>query len=149
METLDEKDMEILGLLKENSKLTTQQVSKKTLIPITTVHNRIKKMENLGVIKGYALNIDHKKLGKNITAIVLLTVSYMLPDGRKISQTELAKEIRKHPGVEEVNIVTGGSDIILKVRVESVEKLNDFIISDLREIGGVDKTQTMIVLSSF
>ncbi|MBI4020370.1 MAG: Lrp/AsnC family transcriptional regulator [Candidatus Aenigmarchaeota archaeon] len=149
MEALDEKDVSILGLLRENSKLTTQQISKRTLIPVTTVHNRIKRLEKLGVIKGYTVDIDHKKLGKDITAIILMTVSYVLPDGRKVSQIELAKEVRRNPAVEDVCIVTGGSDIVLTVRVDNVEQLNDFIIKYLRGIDGVDKTQTMIVLSSF
>lgn len=116
---------------------------------MTTVHNRIKRLEKLGVIKGYTVDIDHKKLGKDITAIILMTVSYVLPDGRKVSQIELAKEVRRNPAVEDVCIVTGGSDIVLTVRVDNVEQLNDFIIKYLRGIDGVDKTQTMIVLSSF
>ena len=52
---MDEKDEKILKLLKENSKLTTQQISKKTLIPITTIHNRIKKLEKEGIIKKLCL----------------------------------------------------------------------------------------------
>ncbi len=149
MEKLDEKDMKVLNLLRENAKLTTQQISKKTLIPVTTVYNRIKKMEKMGVIQKYTVDIDQKKIGKNIKAIILITVSYLLPNGRKISQTELAKKISKHPYAENVDIVTGGTDIVLTVNVDSVEKLNDFIINELREIDGIDKTQTMIVLSSF
>ena len=50
---MDKKDKTILELLNENSKLTTSQISKKTIIPITTVHNRIKKLEKEGIITGY------------------------------------------------------------------------------------------------
>ena len=67
---MDKKDAKILKVLKENAKLSTQQISKKTLIPITTVHHRIKKMEKEGVINGYTTIVDNKKIGKNIAAYV-------------------------------------------------------------------------------
>ena len=145
---MDQKDMKILELLQTNAKLTSQQISKKTLIPITTIHNRIKKMEKNGIIKGYTIKLNHKKLGKGVLAFVLITVIYVLPDGRRISQPELAKTIAALPAVEETHIVTGGADIIIKVRVEDVEELNRFIINELRNLEGVENTQTIITLSS-
>jgi len=83
---LDKKDLKILEILKENSKLTTSQIYKKTNIPITTVHNRIKKLENLGIIRSYTLKLDYNKLGKPITGFILVTINYILPDGTKIKQ---------------------------------------------------------------
>lgn len=145
---MDKKDLQILEMLGHNAKLTSQQISKKTLIPITTIHNRIKKMEREGIIKGYTVRIDHKKLGKGVLAFVLITVSYLLPDGKKISQSELAKTISRIPPVEETHIVTGGTDIIVKVRVKDMDELNKFIIDDLRILDGVENTQTIITLST-
>ena len=72
---IDEKDLKIISLLKENAKLSMQQIAKKTLIPITTVHNRIKKLEKSGIIKGYTINLDDKKL-QSISAFILVTVDY-------------------------------------------------------------------------
>ena len=146
---IDDKNRKILGLLKKNAKLTTQQISKKTLIPITTVHNRIKKLEKLGVIRGYTVQLDHKKLGRDILAFILATVKYHTSEGRVISKKELAQKIRNMPQVEEVHIVTGGTDIIAKVRVANIEELNTFVIDDLRNVEGVENTQTLIVLSSY
>jgi len=74
---IDNKDLKILELLKLNARFTTKQISKKTLLPITTVHNRIKKLENLGVIKNYSVVIDHKKLGKSISAYILMNINYV------------------------------------------------------------------------
>lgn len=146
---LDKKDLKILERLKENSKLTTSQIYKKTNIPITTVYNRIKKLENLGIIKGYTLKLDYNKLGKPITGFILITINYLLPDGTKIKQEHVAQEISKLEGVGEVNIMTGVTDILIKIRVSSIEELNDFVIRKLRNINGIDKTQTMIVLSGY
>jgi len=146
---LDQKDKTILEILKENSKLTTHKIFKKTRIPITTIHNRIKKLEKEGIIKNYTINLNHKKLGKAIESYILVNVIYTLPDGSKIKQEEVAKNIKKLEGVEKVNIMTGGTDIIVNVRVKDIEELNDFVIKKLRNIKGVDKTQTLIVLSNY
>lgn len=143
---LDDKDFKILDVLKHNAKLSTQQIAKKTLIPVTTVHNRIKKLEKEGVIKGYTIVLDHKKIGKAVLAFILINVVYTLPT-KKFQQEEIAKQIKKFEIVEEVAIVAGGTDMIIKVRTKDIEELNDFVIRKLRNIEGVDKTQTMIVLS--
>jgi Lrp/AsnC family transcriptional regulator for asnA, asnC and gidA len=71
----------------------------------------------------------------------------MLPSGIKVMQEDVAKEIKALPGVESVELLTGGTDILAKVRVKDVDELNNFIIRQLRKIEGVDKTQTMVVLS--
>lgn len=145
---LDKKDLKIIEILKENSNQTTSQISKKFNIPITTVHNRIKKLEKLGVIKNYTVVLDYKKLDKGILSYILVSVMYTLPNGKKVAQEDIAREIKKI-GAEEVSIVTGGTDLIIKVRVKDVDELNDFVIKKLRSIDGVDKTQTLIVLNSF
>ena len=134
--------------MKKNAKLTSQEISKKTLIPVTTIHNRIKKLEKEGIVRGYTVVVDHKKLGLGILAFVLITVIYILPTGKKISEIELAKTLSKMPLVEETYIVTGGTDIIIKIRVKDIDELNQFVITDLRSIEGVDNTQTIIALSS-
>ena len=144
---MDKKDEKILELLKENSKLTTQQISKKTLIPITTVHSRIKKLEREGIINKYSLKLDHKKLGKNISAYVHIVVDYKSLKEIKMSQHDLAKKLRQYEFVEEAAMVTGGTDIIIKVRVKNVDDLDFFVTKYLRNINGIEKTQTMVILN--
>ena len=146
---MDNNDEKILNLMKENSKLTTQQISKKTLMPITTVHYRIKKLEKEGIIKKYTLELDHKKLGKNVTAYIHIIVDYKSLREKNITQHELAKVLKQFDFVEEAAIVTGGVDIIIKVRVKDVDELDDLIVKKLRNINGIEKTQTMVVLSEF
>lgn len=144
---MDEKDEKILKLLRENSKLTTQQISKKTLVPITTVHNRIKKLEKERIIKKYTVEVDNKKLGINIAAYIHIVVDYRLLKEIKMSQHELVKKLKQHEFVEEAAMVTGGTDIIIKVRVKDIDELDDFVTKKLRNIDGIEKTQTMIVLN--
>lgn len=138
---IDEKEHKILELLKENSKLTTNQISKKTKIPITTVHNRIKKLEKAGIIKNYTLKLDFEKLEKPIKAFMLVSINQ-----KKISQEETGKKIKQISEVESVDIVTGTTDIIVQARTKTIGELNDLVTNKLRNVEGVDKTQTMIVL---
>lgn len=146
---VDKKDLLILSTLKQNSRLSSQQISRITRIPITTVHNRVKKLETLGIIKGYTLVIDHKKIGKELSAYILITVDYKLLKEKGSSQHDLARLLAKNEYVEEVAMLTGVSDIIIRVRVSNIEQLDYFVTKYLRNIDGVEKTQTMIVLSSF
>ena len=148
MNKINEKDSKILAKLKENSKYTVAELAALTEIPITTVHNRIKKMEQKGVIKNYTLELDHTRMGNSLSAYVMINTSTMLANGLKVSQEEIAKEI-KTLGVEKVEVLTGGTDIIAKIRVKDVAELNDFVVKKIRHISGVDKTHTMIVLSEF
>lgn len=143
---IDEKDSQILEELRKNAKLTTSQISKKTRIPITTIHNRIKKLEKEKIIKNYTLSLDFEKLGKPLTAYILLTINQTLPSHKKISQEDVGKKIKTFEDVETVDMVTGATDILIKVRSKSMNDLNDFITHKLRNIEGVDKTQTMMVL---
>ena len=144
---MDEKDRKILEALKENSRLSTQKIAKRTEMPITTVYHRMKRMEKLGIIKGYTTVLDYKKIGKPITAYVLITVDYKLLKALKMSQHELAQKIKTYDLVEETSIVTGGTDIIIKIRVRDIDQMSDFVTKQLRNVDGVENTQTLVVLS--
>ncbi len=146
---LDEKDWKLLEILARDCKLSTFEISKKTGMPITTVHNRIKRLEAAGVITGYAAQIDKKKLGKGVVAYILVTVTYHPTPGKTVSQVELAKRLDNFEEVEEAAIVAGGTDIVLKVRVDDIDALNRFVITKLRSIEGIENTQTLIALQSF
>ncbi|MBW3023085.1 Lrp/AsnC family transcriptional regulator, partial [Candidatus Woesearchaeota archaeon] len=113
MDKIDKKDLEILEVLKENSRLSTQEISKKTSIPITTVHNRLKHLKKEGVIKKFTVELDYKKVGKPISAFILVGVDYKLLKEIKMSQYQLAKKIKQNEAVEIASMVTGTSDIIV------------------------------------
>lgn len=145
--SLDDKDYSIIASLKENGRLSSQQVATKTRLPISTVHNRVKKMELSGAIKGYTVLLDERKTG-TILAYVLIVVNYHPADGSLINQHELAKKIRQISGVEEVSMTTGSTDIVVKFRAKGVDDLDQLVTKQLRSFKGVDKTQTLVVLNS-
>lgn len=148
MEKVDDKDSLLLELLRANSKHSIQQLAKQTGLPPTTVHNRIKRLEQLGVIKNYTANIDWKKAGKPLLAYVLVVFEHILPTGGRVHLEDAARDVRALNGVEEVSILTGSTDLLARVRAKDIDELNEVIVSRLRTVPGVDKTQTMIVLSS-
>ena len=145
---VDQKDIRILKELKNNSRLSARGISEKTRIPITTVFNRIKRMEKSGVIRGYTAVLDEDKLGKHIAAYIMITVDYNFLKRTKVSQHELAMKLKQHEFVDEAAIITGIGDIILKIRATDLSELNKLVTENLRNIDGVEKTQTSVILDS-
>lgn len=143
---IDNKDQKILQILQEDSSLTTRQIAKKTRIPITTVHHRIKKLKDDGYIKNFTIELNHKKLGKTFAAIINVNCDYKLLRELKKDQHMLAKEIKLLPEVEKVHIVTGGTDLVVRVRLIDVDDFDTFLLTKFQKIEGIDKTQSLIVI---
>ena len=140
---VDSKDKILIEELTQNSKQTTSELAKRTRIPITTVHNRIKKLEQEGIITGYSVDLDYEKLGLPLEAVILVSVAY---HNKQLNQEDVAKEIKKL-GAHEVLIITGEEDLLVRVRAKNVSSLNTFVTHKLRSVSGVDKTKTLLVLS--
>jgi Lrp/AsnC family leucine-responsive transcriptional regulator len=146
---LDEKDMAILSLIQENSKLTAKQIAKKIDSPITTVFAKTKRMEELGVIKGHRAILAPEKLDSGTAAFLLASVSYRAKtDDVPISQRTVAEEIARFPEVQEVHIITGDWDLLVKLRAESVDAVGKFVVDKLRLIKGLEKTLTCMVFET-
>ncbi|MBL7169569.1 MAG: Lrp/AsnC family transcriptional regulator [Candidatus Aenigmarchaeota archaeon] len=142
---LEKKDLQIINLLEKGGKLSTKKISRRLGIPQTTVHNRIKKLEKEGIIEGYKVVINKKKIGKGIGAYALVTINYpSSPD--PTFQESVAKQISLLPEIEEVSIVTGETDVLIKFYVSDTDQLNDFVVKKLRTIKGIDKTRTSIIM---
>ena len=135
---IDKKDVTILTELKKNSRNTTKNIGKIVKIPRITVHDRIKKMVDNGIIKSFTVIPDYKKIG--LSSKVFIFVSFL--HSANISQRELAKRIAKLPGIFEVHIISGEYDLLLKVRGESLEKIGKLVIDKLRGLNGVGQTLT-------
>jgi Lrp/AsnC family transcriptional regulator, leucine-responsive regulatory protein len=147
METkLDKKDLRILDLLKENAHWSVKQIAKKAALPITTAHNRIKKLEKSGVIKKYTVLIDNKKIGKMIRAIVAVNADYQHLKEEGITQIEVAKKLREFPEVEDAFVVTGRKDIVMTVSVKDMEDLREFLYRVGQNIRGITMTETFVAM---
>lgn len=140
----DEVDKNILRILQLDSRKTLKEISKELRLPITTVHARIKRLEKLGVIKCYTVVLDNYRLGKPITAFIF--ASFSKSEG--ISQREIIERIAKMHNVQEVHIITGDWDILVKIKEKDVDSVGKFIVDELRALPGIEKTLTIFVLQT-
>jgi DNA-binding Lrp family transcriptional regulator len=145
---LDDKDLQILSLLQKNCKLTVKEIAKKIGSPITTAFAKIRRMEQLGIIKDYRAVLDAKKLEKGATAFILASFSYETINEKPLSQREIAKQIARFPEVQEVHIIAGDWDILIKVKENNIDAIGKFVIDKLRNIKGVEKTLTCMVFET-
>ncbi|GAA4271779.1 MULTISPECIES: winged helix-turn-helix transcriptional regulator [Aquimarina] len=136
---LDEVDHQILDMLIENTRTPFTDIAKKLLISAGTVHVRVKKMEEAGIIEGSSLTLDYKKLGYSFIAYVGIYL-------QNTSQTKFVlQRINEIPYVTVAHITTGKFNIFCKVRAKDTNHAKD-IIFKLDDIDGVYRTETMISL---
>jgi len=135
---IDKKDEIILYELKKNARDTTKNIGNSLKIPRITVHDRIKKMVDKGIIKSFTIIPDYKKIGLSCTAFIFISFQSDV----NISQRELAKRIALLPNVFEVHIISGEYDLLIKVRGISLEEIGKLIVDKLRLIQGVGRTLT-------
>ena len=146
---LDKKDMAILSLIQENNKLTAKQIARHINAPITTIFAKMKRMEELEVIRDHRAILSPEKLNSGTAAFLLASVSYRAKiDDIPISQRTVAEEISKFPEVQEVHIITGDWDLLVKLRAESVDVVGKFVVDKLRHIRGLEKTLTCMVFET-
>jgi len=136
---LDEVDHQILDILIDNTRVPFTDISKKLLISAGTVHVRVKKMEEAGIIRGSSLNLDYIKLGYSFIAYVGIFLE-------KTSRTQdVLVNLRNMPFVTVAHITTGKFNIFCKVRARDTKHAKDIIFS-IDDIDGVSRTETMISL---
>ncbi len=146
---LDEKDSAILTLIQRDSKLTAKQIANRVNVPLTTVFAKIKRMEELGIVREYRAIVAPEKLNAGTAAFILASVSYRAKsDDVPISQRVVAEEIARFPEVQEVYIITGDWDLLIKLRAENVDAIGKFVVDKLRLIKGLEKTLTCMVFET-
>jgi Lrp/AsnC family leucine-responsive transcriptional regulator len=138
---LDTIDLHILMLLQEHCKMSLAKIGAKVGLSAPAVIERIKKLEDSGVITGYTAVLDAKKLWRDITAFIGVSIGHP-----KAIQT-FEREIDSLPDVLECHHVTGGYTLLLKVKTKNTSSLEE-LISRIRSLDGVARTETMVVLST-
>jgi DNA-binding Lrp family transcriptional regulator len=122
---IDDTDIIILKELQEDFTTSYRDIAKKLGLSVGTVHNRVKKLKEIGVIKSFAAVLDAEKLGFELTAVLLIQV-----EGGDIIEVERA--IAKSKSVVAVYDTTGEFDIIAIAKFRSRDDLNTFIKETLK-----------------
>ncbi|MDV3277563.1 MAG: Lrp/AsnC family transcriptional regulator [Nitrososphaerales archaeon] len=141
---LSTKDQKILAELLEDGRKSVVEISKELRIPRATVQERLKKLVDSGVIRKFVAIPDYSKIGKQVTALVLVSFR----NAENVSQRSLAEQMSKIPGVYEVIVISGEWDIALKVRAGSVEDIGTLVVDRLRMMKGIEKTQTCVAFQT-
>jgi len=147
MPTLDSGDMKILRIIQENCRLTAREISDRTGLPVTTVFAKIKRIERLRLVKGYHAILKAEELGASTTAFVFASFAYKSEE-KIVSQREVAKEIASSPDVQEVHIISGEWDILIKLKAKNVDSVGKYVVNKLRLVKGIVKTFTFFVFET-
>ena len=139
---MDTIDLNIINVLKENSRSSTSEISKRVNLSIPAVAERIRKMEEAGIIEKYTIKVNRDKINFKLLAFVLVNID------KTENVEEFRKSIVQYNSVLECHHVVGEYDYLLKVLVEDTKSLEHFISYMLKNIKGVIKSNTIIALSS-
>ena len=143
---LDAGDVKVLRLIQENCRLTAREISDRTGLPVTTVFAKIKRIERLGLVRGYRAVLNARELGAGTTAFVLASFAYK--NKARVSQRKVAKEIAGFPEVQEVHIISGEWDMLIKVKAQDVDAVGKYVVEKLRLVKGIERTLTCLVFES-
>ncbi len=138
---IDKLDLQIIQEMSENADTPYAELGKKLFISGGTIHVRIKKLEELGIVKGKKLKANLKLLGFDITAFVGIFLE-------KSSMYDLvAKELEKIPQIVRLNYTTGNYSMFVEIICKDINQLKSVLHDELQKIKGIERTETLISLT--
>lgn len=141
MPRLDDIDARILALLQEDGRAKRSHIAEEVGLSLPAVSERMRKLEERGLLTGYRAVVDARALGYDVTAFIRVTII-----GSEFYD-EFLKRITELQEVQEVHSITGEGSHLLKVRVRNTAGL-ERLLSEMQRIPGVRGTQTSLVLST-
>ncbi|MDX1956447.1 MAG: Lrp/AsnC family transcriptional regulator [Chitinophagaceae bacterium] len=140
--SLDTKDMEILSLLQENARMSVKEIAEKVHLTPTPVHERIKRLEDTGVIKQYAALLDPASVKKSLMVICYVSIR----QHNKNAGIKFIKAIQEMPEVIECYNISGEFDFMLKVVSENMDSYYNFHVNKLSQIENMGQVQSVFVM---
>jgi DNA-binding Lrp family transcriptional regulator len=137
---LEELDVEIMRALQEDARSSYRVIARKLKIAVGTVHSRVKKLEESGVIRGFSVEIDYSRVGYSITALILLQAK-----GKHLKDVE--SRLARFNNVCAVYDITGDFDIALVAKFSSSSSMDKFI-KEVLSMDFIERAKTSMVLNS-
>ena len=137
---LDKLDLQIIHEMLANAEVPYAELGKKLFVSGGTIHVRIKKLEELGVVKGKKLSVDLKQLGFDITAFVGVYLE------KSSLYDTVEKELQKIPQIVRLNYTTGNYSMFIEIVCKDINELRTVLHDDLQNIKGIERTETFISL---
>ena len=139
---MDEIDLQILSLLQADARIGNAEISRRVGLAASAVHERIRKLEQRGVVRGYHARLDPEALGRGLLAFISVQV-----DDRLTEETT-GVQLARLPQVQEVHHIAGEDCYLLKVRCASTGDLGHFLQEEIGALPSVRRTRTTIALGT-
>lgn len=137
---VDALDTKVLAELQKNARKSYREIAEKLNVAEGTIYNRVAKLQRMGILKGFTADIDHAKLGYELTVLIGIVA-----DGSKL--VDIEEKIAKEPNVTAVYDVTGDYDAIVVAKFKTRDDLNR-LVKQIIGMKPVTRTNTMLVLNN-
>ena len=141
---IDAIDRKILGILQIDGRISNLKLAEQVGLSPTPCSRRVRRLEDMGIIKGYGAKIDLEAENSGISVLISVRLSGQTPQ----DIDSFMEAVNEQPEIIECLLVTGNVDYLLTVQTESVEQLRNFVLTRLKNIPSVAETTTMLVLGS-
>ncbi len=139
---VDDLDRQLLAYLQKDARVPTAELARRLHLSGPGLQKRLRKLENQGVIRGYATVVNREAVGLDLFCFIHVTLAHHRPNSVK----QFPEKIKNMPEVLECHFLTGEFDYLLKVVVANHDHLEKFLFGKLMKAGGVDRTRTSIVV---
>ena len=139
---IDEMDRRILSLLQQDARLSNAEIARRVGMAPSATLERLRKLEERGVIQGYEVRLDPHKLGLGLTAFIFVRAQ------DKPGELDTGERLKQHPNVLEVHHIAGEDCYLVKMRATDTEDLGRMLRTDFSQMPGVRSTRTTIVLGT-
>lgn len=141
-ERIDDLDVRILDALQDDARQSRDSIGRTVGLSAPAVHERIRKLERMGAIRGYAALLDAERVGCDLLAFVRVFIDHPRYEGGFVSA------VTSMPEIQECHWVTGTASCLLKARTRDRQELQKLILDRINALEGVRQTETIVVLST-
>ncbi|MBY0434885.1 MAG: Lrp/AsnC ligand binding domain-containing protein [Cyclobacteriaceae bacterium] len=137
---IDKTDLKILEILIQDAKRPFTEVAKKVFVSQGTVHVRINKMQEAGIVEKTTLKINYAKLGYDITAFIGIYLE------KSALYESVLEELKKIPEITNIHYTTGNYSMFVKIHCRDTNHLKEVLHDKMQQVNGIERTETMISL---
>ncbi len=136
----DKLDYQIINEMMETADISYAELGKRLFVSGGTIHVRIKKMQEMGIVKGTKLNVDLKALGYDVIAFIGIYLE------KSSLYDSVVKELQKIPQIVRLNYTTGNYSMFAEIVCKDINNLRYVLHDELQKIKGIERTETFISL---
>ncbi len=137
---LDKLDLQIIQYMVDNANVSYAELGKKFFVSGGTIHVRIKKLQDAGIVKGTRFNVDLRKMGYDVIAFIGIYLE------KSSMYDNVAKELQKIKEIVRLNYTTGGYSMFAEIVCKDIDQLRFVLHDELQKIKGIERTETFISL---